>query len=123
MPTRTLTGDNALLKLDLDRRRPPSIRRLRFLLGRAGYRLGALVMRRSPSGRGWHVWIETDPRPRHPAEVVALQSILGSDPTREAVTLYRGMAWQRTPAFAREWWNVLYTPDRARTRRLKLERR
>lgn len=113
-----MTREQAMLKLDVDRKRPPSTRRMRWLLGRGGYQMRALVVRRSPSGSGWHVWVEVSPRPKSPAEVVALQAILGSDPAREAVTLYRGLKMRSTPVFARDWWNVLYQPGMRKTRHL-----
>lgn len=117
-----LSIEDGILKLDVDRKRAPSLRRLRFLLGRAGYTLLALIKRRSPSGSGWHLWLQVEPCPQHPAEVVALQAVLGSDPAREAVTLYRGMRLSATPFFAHSWWNVLYEPDVARSRHLTLNR-
>ena len=112
-----LDREGGILKLDIDRQRPPSMRIIEHRLNRAGYELLATARRRSPGGKGWHLWLEVSPSPRSPVEVVALQAILGSDPLREAVTLARALVWDRTPVFAREWWNVLYAPDRARSRR------
>lgn len=75
-------------------------------LQRAGYALLVYGLSRSPSGRGWHGWMRVKPSPRSKAEVIALQLLLGSDPKREARNLYR--ARQGGPAFAKDWWNVLY---------------
>lgn len=102
----------ATLKLDVDRKRRPSRVRLRRLLVRAGYKVLSLGIRQSPSGRGWHVRIRVSPHPRTPLEVIALQAILGSDPKREAMNLVRARVFWRTPAFARSWFNVLYTTPR-----------
>lgn len=112
-----LDREGGVLKLDIDRKRPPSIRQMEHRLNRAGYELLAVARRHSPGGKGWHVWVEVSPSPTHPLEVVALQAILGSDPLREAVTLARALVLGRTPPYAREWWNVLYAPDKARSRR------
>lgn len=117
-----LTRELALLKLDVDRRRKPSRRTISFRLRRAGYELRFMMLRRSPGGNGWHVWLEVSPRPTSPLEVVALQAILGSDPLREAVTLYRAKQWRHTPTFAKSWFNVLYGPSRARSRRVAVRR-
>lgn len=116
-----LSREQAILKLDVDRARCPTWKRLRFILSRGGYGLNGVIARKSPSGKGWHLWIEVTPRPRTRVEVVALQAILGSDPLREAVTLMRAKATARMPAWADNWWNVLYQPSRARSRRLHLK--
>lgn len=104
-----LSSELAVVKLDIDRKRFPSMRRIIRLLDRAGYTLLDVQSRQSQSG-GWHLWLTLDPRPRTPFEVIALQSILGSDPLRESVNLLRARRLWRTPGFARSWWNVLYRP-------------
>lgn len=104
-----------VLKLDYDTRRLPGLGRIRSYLGlvlmrlrRAGYRPLWLMQKRSPSGKGWHVMIEVEPRPRRREEVVALQAILGSDPQREACNLWRARQGGRVGRFWRERFNVLY---------------
>jgi hypothetical protein len=97
-----------IIKLDYDRPQHPPIRRLCRLLERAGYRPVSMGFRRSPSGKGWHCWIVTEPTPKSLVEVVALQAILGSDPFREAVTLQRARV-ARGPIM-RKMVNVLYAP-------------
>lgn len=105
-----LTPDEACLKLDIDRRRRvPDLFVIRRKCERAGYRVEGIAVRRSPSGRGWHVWVHVVPTPATLTEVVALQAICGSDPWREAATLYRAMrAWDTE---SRRMANVLYTPS------------
>lgn len=115
-----LPKELAILKLDVDRMRKPSASKFAHLLSRAGHSLLSVAYRRSPGGKGWHVWLEVEPRPRSMVEVIALQAILGSDPMREAVTLMRARGLRRTPRWAWEWANVLYAPDKARSRRIRL---
>lgn len=115
-----LPKELAILKLDVDRMRKPSASKFAYLLSRAGHSLLSVAYRRSPGGKGWHVWLEVEPRPRSMVEVIALQAILGSDPMREAVTLMRARGLRRTPRWAWEWANVLYAPDKARSRRIRL---
>lgn len=105
----------SVLKLDVDAGMPrPSLARLCGLCRRAGYTVEAVGERRSPGGRGWHLTITVSPRPRSLVEIVALQAILGSDPWREAVTLYRARtAWD---VESREMANVLYARKGARGR-------
>ena len=108
---------NTTLKIDWDDRTCPQSHRFARLLARAGYRLVGCAVRRSPSGRGWHVWLVTTPKPKSLQEVVALQAMCGSDPWREAMTLFR--ANHATTPKMREMANVLYTPCKERRRRVK----
>jgi hypothetical protein len=116
-----MTKADAMVKLDLDGRRARiRWRRWVWLLRRAGYEPVALGYRRSPGGKGWHVWIEVDPMPRRPEEVVAVEAMLGSDPARVAMQLVRAKSYYRMPGWERRRWNTLYLPDQRRARRLKL---
>ena len=54
---------------------------------------------------GWHVTIAW-PHAFIPSEIVALQSVLGSDPSREAFNLARAMSG--TNQAGRKRWNLLY---------------
>lgn len=99
------------LRIDLDGRRLP-LRVMMARLARANRRLVALGERRSPSGRGWHQWIQVRPAPRSAIEIVALQLLLGSDPLREAYNIVRALAVDGKQV-SRFWrcqdrWNVLY---------------
>ena len=98
------------VRCDYDRRRPPALERVIWLLARAGYRLRWWSECRSPSGTGWHVECAVTPTPRSCLEVVALQLVLGSDVAREACNLTR--ARQVDTKRVRGWWarrwNVLY---------------
>lgn len=102
-----LSRTEATVRLDIDAgHERPRLVDLVGLCKRAGYAIVALSERRSPGGKGWHLTMELDPRPRTMVEVVALQAICGSDPWREAVTLYRSReAWN---ADSRRLANVLY---------------
>lgn len=110
-----LSRREATVRLDIDAGRPrPTVSQLTGLMRRAGYRIVALSERRSPGGKGWHLTLTLDPKPRTMVEVVALQAICGSDPWREAVTLYRSReAWD---AESRRLANVLYSRKLARGR-------
>ena len=60
--------------------------------------------------RGWHVAI-TLRDALEPAEIVALQSCLGSDRRREALNLMRVIGLRRTHGIDSFWferWNLLY---------------
>jgi len=109
--------DNTILKVDWDDKTCPSISRMGRLLRRAGYRLVACGVRRSPSGTGWHLWLVTTPKPKSLVEVVALQAIVGSDPWREAMTLYR--AKRAVTPLMRKMVNVLYAPCSERRKEVK----
>jgi len=117
-----LSRELSVVKLDIDRKRFPSVKRLYQLLDRAGYMLLSLDSRKSPSGNGWHLWLTLDPAPRTPMEVIAIQAVLGSDPFRESMNLLRARKMWRTPGFAKDWFNVLYAPCKQRSRRLQLPR-
>lgn len=108
-----LTRTEATVRLDIDAGCPrPRLAVLSGLCRRAGYAIVALSERQSPGGKGWHLTLELEPRPRTMVEVVALQAICGSDPWREAVTLYRSReAWD---AESRRMANVLYSRKLAR---------
>lgn len=99
-----------IVKLDYDGRplrRVEIQRRLLF----AGFKLVRSYWFRSPSGRGWHVMMKLDPEPTDPAIVVALQSVLGSDPYREAANIQRVRNLGVVHPFWRaddDRWNVLY---------------
>lgn len=57
--------------------------------------------------RGWHVVIKIG-RELEPAVIVAAQTILGSDPHREAFNLMRVQQLDTVPAFWKKRFNVLY---------------
>lgn len=117
----TLTRLQAEIKLDVDaRQEPPDLQVVSQLLERAGYRVESWTQRSSPGGNGWHVIIEVVPRPTTAMEVVALQAICGSDPWREAISVVRARSFVKAPKFMRDRWNVLYRPDKARSRHLTL---
>jgi hypothetical protein len=116
-----MTFRDSIVKLDIDHGGPRSLALLHHRLIRAGYRsVRWISYQRSPSGTGWHVMVLPVPAPRSAVEVVALQLLLGSDPEREAAVLHRARQYARTPAFARGWFNVLYTHHPARSRRLRV---
>lgn len=100
-----------LLKLDIDKGVAfPTNRKIDRRLAAAGYRRESITRKRSPSGTGWHIRIVVSPAPRCCVEVVALQSILGSDPAREAHNLLRAKAcdYQGISDYWRDRFNVLY---------------
>ncbi len=62
--------------------------------------------------RGHHVIVNAewpDKKEMAPAETVALQLLLGSDPKREALNLMRAHNLGDAPDFWRDRWNVLYS--------------
>lgn len=117
-----MTRAQAQVRLDMDRKRRPDPWWIEKMLARAGYILIGYQEARSPSGNGWHVMLDVEPRPRTALEVVALQLLLGSDPYREAMQFHRARAFARVPHWMRDAWNVLYAPDSRRQRKLKLRR-
>jgi len=99
-----------LLKVDVDHARPLTVAVMVGRLARANRRLVALGQSRSPSGKGWHLWVRVAPQPKSAVEVVALQLLLGSDPHREAYNLNRARrvdAGEIRGRFAKTW-NVFY---------------
>ena len=117
-----LTNEQAFIKLDLDRCKEPDMETIRRRIERAGYSMDhVLVSCPSPSGTGWHLVIEVKPRPAHPMEVVALQSICGSDPYREAMQMHRARAFPFAAVWMRDTWNVLYRAHPKRQRHVKLK--
>lgn len=109
----------SVLKLDIDAGERFITKRIAdHRLARAGYRRESYTCRRSPSGTGWHIEIAVTPQPQHPIEVVALQSILGSDPLRESCNLRRAHTFFGVSKFWRNRWNVLYKkPRKGRSKR------
>lgn len=100
-----------ILRLDIDAGRPlPSLERSVILLRRAGYRILWWSEERSPGGRGHHVELRVSPRPKTAMTVTALQTILGSDPYREACNVQRArmVDEKRVSRWWRSRWNVLY---------------
>lgn len=109
-----LTRAEAVVRCDYDADTPiPPAATRRARLRRAGFRIVQSRRVRSPSGRGWHLFVDVTPRPRTPETVVALQAILGSDPWREACNLARARVLHRVPRAMRRHWNVLYAAPRA----------
>lgn len=96
------------LKVDWDAdTKPLLIGRMCWLLARAGFHMATLMLKRSPGGRGWHAWIDVRPTPTF-TEIVALQAILGSDPSRESCNLARASLAPRVRSTVRRRWNVTY---------------
>lgn len=97
------------LKVDWDAgTRPVLVGRICWLLARAGFRVVTMMEKRSPGGRGRHAWLEIRPTPTF-TEIVALQAILGSDPSRESCNLARASHAPRVRASVRRRWNVTYS--------------
>lgn len=63
-------------------------------------------IRQDRSKRGWHLIVRWN-RQFTPAELTAMQAILGSDPAREALNLRRTLAGVDTPE-QKKFWNILY---------------
>ena len=106
-----MSAQQGLLKLDIDKGVAfPTNRRIDRRLAAAGYRRESVTRKRSPSGTGWHLFITVSPAPKSCVEVVALQSILGSDLAREAHNLLRAKAcdYGKVSDYWRERFNVLY---------------
>lgn len=99
----------AIIKLDYDAERLSS-ELLEQRAERACVTIRSVTIRKSPSGRGWHVELEVSPAPSSAMEAVALQLLFGSDPLREAYNINRARKVDRgnVPAFWRGRWNVLY---------------
>lgn len=117
-----LSKKQSVVKLDFDVAKEPDMEPIWQLLRRAGYTAVDVLVKRSPSKRGWHMLLVLDPRPRTAMEVVAIQAVLGSDPQREAMQLARARAFPKCPAFMRDAWNVLYASDSRRSRRINLRK-
>lgn len=98
-----------LVKVDVDKGCDPLPKRvIRRRLERAGFRLVWLRRRKSPSGKGWHLVVRVAPRPRSPEAVIALQLLLGSDPSREACNLSRAWVLHKMPRAVQRQFNVHY---------------
>lgn len=117
-----LSKKQAVVKLDIDDKEHPDVDAIDKMLRRAGYERRYTVVRRSPGGKGWHVLLDVEPRPRTAMEVVALQAMLGSDPWREAMQIARARALPKCPGFMRDAWNVLYESDPRRSRRINVRK-
>ena len=65
-----------------------------------------LWIRQDRTRRGWHLIVKWD-QEFTPAELTAIQAILGSDPNREALNLSRVRAGIET-AGQQRCWNILY---------------
>jgi hypothetical protein len=89
-----------------------SLAHMRRLLARAGQELVRRWKVRSGSGKGWHVYVVINPGVASSMEMVALQSVLGSDRYREACNILRVRSLDSmTPELREYWadrWDVLY---------------
>lgn len=99
------------LKVDIDHKRIPALKRLQSRLARANFSLVWLVKEPSPSGRGWHLWAGVTPQPKNAVEMVCLQLILGSDVLRESYNLNRArqVDHDKVPDWWCGRWNVFYS--------------
>lgn len=97
-----------VLMLDFDFRRVPRVRPFWAVLRVVG--LVPRWIRTDRTRRGWHVLIGLNQN-LQPAEIVALQAILGSDDRREALNIMRVIAIRkRDPGpFWRNRWNLLFS--------------
>jgi hypothetical protein len=88
---------------------PPSVPSLHSILRVIGSSANAISYSRTR--RGWHITIILSERLTR-AELVALQSILGSDSMRESLNLMRciqiRLSGKRLPKFWQQRWNILY---------------
>lgn len=110
----------SMLLIDIDAPEIPHefFVRCRFLLGLFPTSLLPFVqngdilfrLRRYRSTTNWHVVIESNRLLLSPVETVLLQSLLGSDPRREAFNAVRAMLIREAPREWRTRWNVLYLP-------------
>lgn len=100
----------AVIKLDFDTSRRPTVARMIDRLTRARLHLDWVVLARSPSGRGWHAWVGVFPPPKNAVQTVALQAILGSDPRREAYNFNRAFMVDagQVPDWYQGQWNIFY---------------
>jgi hypothetical protein len=89
---------------DYDGRRRPDLERV----WATAHMLDARIewLRLDKTNRGWHLIVRWR-RKWQPAQIVALQAILGSDPAREALNLMRTLAKPAGRDEAR-FWNILY---------------
>lgn len=96
-----------LLKLDFDGARLPKIEmRVAAFTVLTGVRVLGLAYARTR--RGWHVMVPLARR-LPPAQIVAAQAILGSDPMRELFNLARVRRLRSVPSWSESnKWNVLY---------------
>ena len=100
--------NDSVIYVDLDRRSGLRLPRLWSTCRIIGLR--PHTIRIDYTRRGWHLLLFFRER-FHPAEIVALQTILGSDYRRERLNLMRVLGMRRTPVNAKFWrarWNILY---------------
>lgn len=85
---------------------------MKRLLARAGYQIVRRSVRRSGSGKGWHVKVYLNRNVSSWMEMVALQAVLGSDRYREACNVQRVRTIASlSPEMRVFWeprWNVFY---------------
>lgn len=102
------TADPRKLMLDFDRNARPNLRPVWAVCRLVG--LQPRMYRLDRTRKGWHVviWLSF---PLTPAEIVAVQACMGSDPRREALNAMRVIAIRRNRIRNRFWsnrWNLLY---------------
>jgi len=101
-------SDSKTILLDFDVARPvPSL--IKFLARLRVVGLRARWCSYYRTVRGWHVAIGIN-LALTPSECVALQAVLGSDPSREAMNLRRALAIRvhGVSPFWRKRWNILF---------------
>lgn len=102
------TADPRKILLDLDGNRAPNLRPVWAVCRLIGLR--PLGYRLDRTRKGWHlvIWLSFA---LTPAETVAVQACMGSDPRREALNAMRVIAIRRNKIRNRFWlnrWNLLY---------------
>lgn len=96
--------------LDRDESRIPRLAPILAVCRLIGLKPVWIRHERSAGGKGWHVVIRLT-RPLQPAETVAVQACMGSDPRREALNCMRVIAIRQNRITNRFWlkrWNLLY---------------
>lgn len=91
--------------LDYDMARTPSLCPLYFLCRLCDLRPKTIVDHKTR--RGWHRVIKFGRR-FIPPEIVAIQSILGSDRRRETLNLMRVLSGNKSDDYAQSRWNLLF---------------
>jgi hypothetical protein len=85
---------------------PPKRSYIRWILSSiCGIQIQSIYYKKTQ--RGWHVIIRVHER-LTPLETVALQSILGSDPMREALDFMRAREIENADEYWQTRWNILY---------------
>jgi hypothetical protein len=108
MKVNIILHEQTILKLDLDNKlidywKEEWLKTRKAILEALNLKLEKVIIKESPSKKGYHVWLYVKGKPMNDLEVLRCQSLLGDCPTRCKINYIR-----ITQRNITKWWNKLF---------------